>query len=219
MNNNQNQHDKESTSLFDLDIASEENMFFTKKEMKFLTRSDIKNIILTMDNGVPYLNYDVAKRIFETIVGCNYSEEILSYEYVPEFETLMVHVRFTLVRGDKKIVKDVLGSEKASRSTKTNEIMNFHDLSKSAVKDAYKKFLCDYIGIGSIQFAKAKEEYSLKQKGKYNKNYSKDNNQSDSNESYSCSDCNAPISSKVYTYSVNYHSQKRALCPNCQKKY
>lgn len=214
-----NQNEKELPSLFDTDISSEENMFFTKKEMGFLYKSDFKNIILHMDNGVPYMNYDIAKRIFEVVVGCNYSEEILSYEYIPEFETLMVHVRFTLVRGDKKIIKDVLGTEKASRSKSTNEIMNFHDLSKSAVKDAYKKFLCDYIGIGSIQFAKAKEEYALAQKNKYNRNSSKNNANNDSNETYACSDCNAPISAKVYQYSVNYHSQKRALCPNCQKKY
>lgn len=216
MNNN---NEKETPSLFDLSISSEEHMFFTKEEMKFLTRSDIKNIILHMNNGVPYLNYDVAKRMFEAIVGCNYSDEILSYEYIPEFETLLVHVRFTLVRGEKKIIKDVLGAEKATRSKSTNEVMNFHDLSKSAVKDAYKKFLCDYIGIGSIQFAKAKEEYSLSQNNKYNKNNQKNNFTNDSNESYTCSDCSAPINAKIYNYSVNYHSQKRALCPNCQKKY
>lgn len=214
-----NQNEKESMSLFDTDISSEENMFFTKKEMNFFYKSDFKNIILHMDNGVPYLNYDVAKKIFEVVVGCNYSDEVLSYEYVPEFETLIVHVRFTLVRGDKKIIKDVLGTEKGSRSRTTNEIMNFHDLYKSAVKDAYKKFLCDYIGIGSIQFAKAKEEYAATQKNKYNKNSSKNNANNDSNETYACSDCNAPINAKVYQYSVNYHSQKRALCPNCQKKY
>lgn len=213
MNNKPNE--KEESSLFDSNISIEENMFFTKKEMNFLYKSDFKNIILQMDNGVPYLSYDVAKKIFEVVVGCNYSVEILSYEYIPEFETLMVHVRFTMVRGDKKIIKDVLGTEKASRSKSTNEIMNFHDLSKSAVKDAYKKFLCDYIGIGSTQFAKAKEEYSIAQKNKYNKN----NTTNDSKESYVCSDCNAPINSKVYNYSINYHSQKRALCPNCQKKY
>lgn len=217
MNNNLN--NKEAQSIFDMDISSEENMFFTKKELNFLYKSDFNNIILHMDNGVPYLNYDVAKRVFEVVVGCNYSDEILSYEYIPEFETLLVHVRFTLVRGDKKIVKDVLGAEKATRSKSTNEIMNFHDLSKSAVKDAYKKFLCDYLGIGSIQFAKAKEDYALSQKNKFNKNYSKNNTSADSNESYTCSDCSAPINAKVYNYSVNYHSQKRALCPNCQKKY
>lgn len=211
---------------------SSQHMFFTKEEMDFFLKKDFKNIILYKNNGVPYLNYDVSKKIFETVLGNNYSLEIMSYEYVPEFETLMVHVRFTLIRGDKKIIKDVIGCEKAIKSKSTNEIQNFQDLSKSAVKDAYKKFLNDYIGIGSYQFSKAKEEYAKGNKGfnnSYNNSYNSNNNNSNnnnsnnnassSNQSYACSDCKAPITQKIYSYSVNYHSEKRPLCPNCQKKY
>lgn len=197
--------------------GDEKNMFFTHQEMIAFLREDYENIILKMTNNMPYINYEVAKNVFEGVIGNNYSLEILSYEFIPEFDTFMVHVRFTLVRDDKKIIKDVIGCETATRSTVTNEIQNFHNLPKSAVKDAFKKFLSDYIGIGSIQYMKEKRAYEEQVKlAKLNK---QNNVQVNNGQVYNCSDCNAVISPKVHAYSVNYHSQKRPLCPNCQKKY
>ena len=190
--------------------------FFTTEEMATFLKDDYKTILLYMDNGMPYLDYVVSKKVFESIVGGNYSLEILSKEFLHEFDTYMVHVRFTMTRGDKTVSKDVIGCEKAKRN-KDNEIVNFHNLPKSAVKDAFKKFLNDYIGIGASQYMAAKKEYeenAKRSKGGYNNNYSQNTNQV-----YTCSDCNVQITPKIYTYSVNYHQQKRPLCTNCQKKY
>lgn len=193
--------------------------FFTNDEMKIFMQ-EYKTIILYMDTGMPYINYDTAKTVFESVVGNNYSLEILSYEYVSEFETFMAHVRITLVRGDMKISKDVIGCERAKRKKDSDEIMNFDNLPKSAVKDAFKKFLSDYIGIGSKQYTVAKKEYEAAYSARRKGYQSSGNNQNTSdNQSYNCSDCSAVINQKVYNYSVNYHSEKRALCPNCQKKY
>lgn len=197
-------------------FGNEEHMFFSKEEMSLFLKDDFKTILLQMDNGMPYLNYEVSKKVFESVVGNNYSIELLSYEFMPEFDVFMVHARFTLVRGDKKICKDVIGCEKAIRNKETNEISNFHNLPKSAVKDAFKKFLNDYIGIGSAQYMAAKREYEERaKKSKQNAQY----NYQQDGQVYHCTDCKASITPKIYAYSVNYHSEKRPLCPNCQKKY
>ena len=209
----QNKQNLQSTTPITYD--TEKYKFFTSSEIAIFEQDNIENIILKMDNGMPFLNYEVSKRIFESVVGGNYNLEIVSFEYVAEFETFTAHTRFTLERDNKKIVRDVIGCEKISKNQVTNEPFNFHNLPKSAVKDAFKKFLNDYMGIGAIQYAKAKKEYEDMIK----KEKLKKLNNNSTGESYFCSDCNTPISPKVYTYSVNYHSEKRPLCPTCQKKY
>lgn len=195
----------------------EEHAFFTKSEMGVFLK-DYDSIILYMDNGMPYINYDVAKKVFESVVGNNYSLEILSHEFISEFDTYMVHVRISLTRGDKKIFKDVIGCEKAKKKKDSDEIVNFDNLPKSAVKDAFKKFLSDYIGIGSKQYAIAKKlnDERNKNKAKNANNYANNNS---NNQTYNCSDCGSSIQYNVYNYSVNYHSEKRPLCTSCQKKY
>lgn len=192
---------------------SEEHAFFTKTEMATFLR-EYDTIILYMDNGMPYINYDTAKTVFESVVGNNYSLEILSHEFISEHDTYMVHVRISLTRGDKKIFKDVIGCEKAKRKKDTNEIVNFDNLPKSAVKDAFKKFLSDYIGIGSSQYSAAKKANDEK-----NKNKARNNNNNTNNQIHKCSDCGVSIQPNVYNFSVNYHSEKRPLCTSCQKKY
>lgn len=200
-------------------LQSEKYMFFSKAEIGvFLKR--YQDIILYMDNGTPYINYNVAKNVFESVVGYNYSLEILSYEYIHEFETFLTHVRITLCRDDKKIVKDVIGCEKAKHKKDSNDISNFENLSKSAVKDAFKKFLSDYIGIGAAQFAEAKASFAANNKSfRGNNNNGSNTTQGNRTQSYKCTDCGAAINQKIYDYSVTYHKEKRALCPNCQKKY
>lgn len=195
----------------------EEHAFFTKNEMStFLKEYD--TIILYMDNGMPYINYDTAKMVFESVVGNNYSLEILSHEFISEFDTYMVHVRISLTRGDKKIFKDVIGCEKAKRKKENNEIVNFDNLPKSAVKDAFKKFLSDYIGIGSAQYSAAKKANDERNKNKA-KNMNNSKNNISNNQEYKCSDCGVSIQPNVYNFSVNYHNEKRPLCTTCQKKY
>lgn len=200
----------------------EKYSFFSKEEINIFL-NDYSTIILHMDNGTPYINYDTAKTVFESVVGGNYSLEILSHDFIAEQEVYMVHVRFTLVRDDKKIVREVIGCEKAKKSKDTGDIVKFENLAKSAVKDAFKKFLSDYIGIGSHQFLAAKKAFDVKNKNKYNQNYSNSNTNSNANSNdnatYKCADCGANINAKVYNFSVNYHSEKRPLCTVCQKKY
>lgn len=196
----------------------EKYMFFTMDEISIFLKQ-YKDIILYMKNGTPYINYHVAKNVFESVVGYNYSLEILSYEYIHEFETFLTHVRITLCRDDKKIVKDVIGCAKAIHKKDSDEVSNFDDLSKSAVKDAFKKFLSDYIGIGAVQFAEAKAEYALKFDSLNKNKTNAQKNNSISGQSYVCGDCGVSINQKIYDYSVTYHKEKRALCPNCQKKY
>lgn len=192
----------------------EEHAFFTKAEMAVFLR-EYDTIILYMDNGMPYINYDTAKNVFESVVGNNYSLEILSHEFISEHDTYMVHVRISLTRGEKKIFKDVIGCEKAKRKKDTNEIVNFDNLPKSAVKDAFKKFLSDYIGIGSSQYSAAKKANDERNKNKTRNN----TNNTTNNQTYTCSDCGVAIQHNVYNFSVNYHSEKRPLCTSCQKKY
>lgn len=210
----------------------ENEMLFTHEEMNFL-RSNFENIVLTMDNGMPFINYEVAKSVFEKVVGNNYNIEILHYEYMENLETFLAHVRITISRRGKTVKKEVIGCEKAKKKKNSQDILNFDNLPKSAVKDAIKKFLSDYIGIGSTQYNIAKKAYEAKNKNNYNNNYNNSynnnnnnnntntNGQQNANTEYKCSepDCGRVISEKVYNWSKNYHSQKRPLCPNCQKKY
>lgn len=196
----------------------EKYMFFTKDEISIFLRK-YQDIILYMKDGTPYINYHIAKNVFESVVGYNYSLEILSYEYIHEFETFLTHVRITLCRDDKKIIKDVIGSTKAIHKKNSDEISNFEDLSKSSVKDAFKKFLSDYIGIGAVQFAEAKAAHALKTSQYNNNKISNQNNSVANGQSYTCGDCGVAINNKIYEYSTTYHKEKRALCPNCQKKY
>lgn len=215
-NINQTEKTDDTKDLLNQSASSnfEKYSFFSKEEIAVFL-SEYSTIILHMDNGTPYINYDTAKTVFESVVGGNYSLEILSHEFIPEQEVYMVHVRFTLVRGDKKISREVIGCEKAKKSKDTGEIVKFENLAKSAVKDAFKKFLSDYIGIGSHQFSIAKKAHEEKFKNKSNTNQNIQND----NKIYNCEDCGATINSKVYNFSKLYHSEKRPLCTVCQKKY
>lgn len=201
-----------------LQAQFEKHAFFTKEEISVFLRR-YKDIILYRDDGAPYISYNIAKKVFESVVGYNYNLEILSFEYIHEFETYSVHLRITLCRDDKKIIKDVIGCSTATHKKGTNEVSNFKDLSKSAVKDGFRKFLSDYIGIGAEQFTEEKTIFENNKKAEKNK-YSKNNqNNTTPGAALSCSDCGASINQKIYDYSTLYHVEKRALCPTCQKKY
>lgn len=194
---------------------NEKFSFFSKEELKYFSKN-FKNIILfKSDSKTPYINYNVAKRVFENVVGSNYDLEIISFEFIEEFETFLVHLRIRLTRGDKVIFKDVIGSEKCARSKVDNNIINFKDIQKSAVKNGFKKFLSDYIGIGANQYAKAKENFYLENKQTA---YSKKNNNHIPDNKYTCTKCGATIDYNTYMYSTTRHFTKKALCRNCQVK-
>ena len=228
-------------------ILDENNLnFFTKEEMKKFLFTE-ENLILYKTNGVPYINYDLAKPIFDQAVGGNYNIILVNSEFISEFETQIIQLRITLTRGNKIITRDVIGTATPQHDKETKEISNYEDLCKIAYRNAMSKFFCDSIGIGAKQLAEAKKIYADRYKNKNstpvnqntNQNIPQNTNQSanqnlsvntqpviqnaqvsnSNNNQYTCEDCGRPITQKIYDYCVTYHCELRPLCPKCQKNY
>lgn len=216
MNTNESTTQKATNQSYNTSVKisfPDEEKFFTKEEMAFLT-TNYNDMISFMDNGMPFVNYNTAKTVFETVMGNNYNLEILSYEYLKDYNVFLVHLRISLFRRGKTVIKDVIGSETCKKKKDSDELLNFENLCKSAVKDGFKKFLTDYIGIGSTLYHAEKKKYEASFKNK--KSYSSMPNVP---SSYSCSDCGTNIDQKVHYYSTTVHPQKRPLCQTCQSKY
>lgn len=194
-------------------LNDDSNKFFSTEEMEYFSQ-DIPNIVSYMKSGMPFINYNIAKKHFENVIGSNYSIEVLNYEYIETFETFLVHLRITIYRKGKKIFKDVLGTETASHKKDSEEIINFKNLPKSAIKNGFKKFLTDYLGIGAMQYMSAKAKYEQECTSK-DKNVSNPATQ----ELLKCEDCGTTIDSKVHFYSTTIHTEHRPLCQKCQFNY
>lgn len=185
-------------------IKNNNFIIFTKDEINYLTR-DIDGIILYQKDGRPYVDYSVAKMVFEEVIGQDYSYTIESEQFYPEFNTFYLRVRFIICRNGAKVVRDVMGAATGSKKSGEDLIHNFKDLGKSAMKDAMRKFYSDYIGIGAKQFIKAKEEY--------------DKGGTPSKKDLKCSSCGREIDEIVYNYSITRFPAKKPLCRGCQSEY
>ena len=179
---------------------------FSNEELEYFKQS-FEGIILYTSDGVPFVDYLKAKEIFESVVGQDYSNKIISERYYPEFDTYYLHVRFIVERNGSRFEKDVLAGAKGIRREGETDIFNFEDLGKTAMKDAMKKFFSDYIGIGAKDFNIAKEEAGKKKSVAV------------SPEELKCSECSINIDYDVYKFSTKYFKAERPLCRNCQDKF